>query len=373
MDHAIEAGRRFSGTIEYVRLIDLIQVSCLAKMRHRIKVDALDETGKGGSFYLDSGNVVHAESDAGIGEEAFFEMLHWKRGRFETLPLPEEIAISINRNWEYLLIQALRMQTERTESEAGGAPAHDISAGFLGNIRDIGLSEIVQLICLDTIDRIVEIRSENITGTIYVRGGQICHAQAGDEVGRQAFFKMLAANSGSFEILSCSFNCEVTIDIPWEHLLIEGMRILDEASGVVGEHGEEPAESLLQKVQKKNVAQKIRLAMTGDKETRSILIHDGNRAIQVAVVSNPRITDSEIASIAYSRQVDEEVLRRIAADKEWVGIYSVRLALASNPKTPPAIAKKLVPTLNRRDLRNLSLSKAVSAFVTNEARRRLQT
>ncbi|HYA42618.1 MAG TPA: DUF4388 domain-containing protein [Syntrophobacteraceae bacterium] len=366
-----KTGGRFSGTIEYVRLIDLVQVSCLAKMSHIIKVDSLNVADGTGSFYLDSGNVVHAELGDKIGEEAFFEILQWERGRFETLPLPENFPATINRNWEYLLIQAVRMQAGKDGSEDGGPTTQSLSRGFRGSINDVGLTDIVQLICLDSIDRIVEIRSETLAGTIHVRGGQVCHAQTGDLAGQEAFFKMLAAASGSFEILSRSMKCEVTIQAAWEHLLIEGVRLLDEASGVVEEQDKLRAESLFQKVQKKNVAQKIRLAMTGDKETRGLLIRDGNRIIQLAVVSNPRISESEVAAIAYSRQVDEEVLRRIAADKEWVALYPVRLALAANPRTPPAISKKLASTLNRRDLRNLSVSKAVPALVANEARRLL--
>ena len=366
-----KAACRFSGTIEYVRLIDLVQVSCLAKMSHVIQVDSLNETHNTGRFYLDSGNVVHTESDDKIGEEAFYEILQWESGRFETLPLPENVAVSINRNWEYLLIQAVRMLGGKVDSEDEGPATQGLSRGFRGHINEIGLTDIVQLVCLDSIDRIVEIRSETLTGTIHVRGGQVCHAQTGDFVGQEAFFNVLTAPGGSFEILSRSVNGDVTIDLPWEQLLIEGMRILDEAwEGVEGQ-GKQRAESLLHKVQKKNVAQKIRLAMTGDKETRGVLIRDNNRMIQLAVVSNPKISDSEIAAIAYSRQVDEEVLRRIAADKEWVEIYPIRLALTANPKTPPAISKKLVATLSRRDLRSLSLSKAVPTLVANEARRHL--
>lgn len=370
MDHDQEASRRFSGTIEYIRLIDLIQVSCLAKMSHIIKVDCPDKSGK---IYLDSGNVIHTESDYKIGEEGFFELLLWERGRFETLPLPEDVTVSINRSWEYLLIRAVRPPEEKEAAEDGGPPARDPSRGFGGNINDISLTDLVQLVCLDSIDRIVEVRSETLTGAFHVREGQVCHAKTGDFVGQEAFFKLLTARSGSFVTLPCSEDRDVTIDMPWEQLLIEAMRFLDEASGVTNEEqGEKRAETLFQKVQKKNMAQKIRLAMIADKETRNILIRDANRLIQVAVISNPKITEGEVAAIAYSRQVDEEVLRRIATDKEWLRLYPVRLALAANPKTPVAISRKIVPTLSRQDLRNISLSKSVPTLVANEARRHLK-
>ncbi len=114
MDQGQTAIGRFSGTIEYIRLIDLIQVSCLAKMSHVIKVDSPAATGM---VYLDSGNVVHAESGETTGEEGFFKLLQWEMGRFETLALPEGVSASINRPWEYLLIQAIRVPGDKESGE----------------------------------------------------------------------------------------------------------------------------------------------------------------------------------------------------------------------------------------------------------------
>jgi hypothetical protein len=149
---------------------------------------------------------------------------------------------------------------------------------------------------------------------------------------------------------------------------MEAMRLCDEtAESTV----EERAQTLLEKIQEKNVAEKIRLAMLADKETRTILMRDSNRMIQLAVLGNPKLTDGEVASIACSRQVDDEVLRRIAAHREWVKIYAVRLSLVVNPRTPIPISRRFIPTLNRQDLRNISLSKSVPSIVAKEAKRQI--
>jgi hypothetical protein len=52
-------------------------------------------------------------------------------------------------------------------------------------------------------------------------------------------------------------------------------------------------------------------------------------------------------------------------------IYPIRLSLATNPRTPIAIARRLVPSLGQKDLRNISRSKCVSTLVAGEARRLL--
>jgi len=372
MDMTVEqeqASGGFNGTIDYIRLIDLIQVSCLAKMSRTVRVDSSEATGK---IYLDSGNVVHAESTEARGEDGFYEMLGWDGGHFETSPLPEDVTPSISRAWEYLLIEAIRLHREDAvqPKEKTGTEPQNPSRAYFGTINDIGLTDLVQLICMDNTDRIVEVQSEELSGRVHIRGGQVCHAETGDLKGEQAFFRMLSVRCGTFVTLPDPGESEVTINMPWEYLLIEAMRYMDEASGDDDdEEAQKKAESLLQTVRRKKVAEKIRLAMTADKETRNILIRDSSRMVQLAVIANPKITDSEIAAISYYRQVDEEVLRRIAGQREWIKLYPVRLALATNPKTPVGIATKLIPTLTRMDLRNISRSKSVPTVVANEARR----
>jgi hypothetical protein len=79
--------------------------------------------------------------------------------------------------------------------------------------------------------------------------------------------------------------------------------------------------------------------------------------------------DSEIEAIAKSRAVHEDVLRQIAATKEWMRSYSVKFNLCSNSKTPVPIAMKLLPHLREYDLRKLAKSKDVSSGIATHARR----
>jgi hypothetical protein len=130
-------------------------------------------------------------------------------------------------------------------------------------------------------------------------------------------------------------------------------------------------ETLFQQVQKMTTVDKIRLAMRGDKEVRNLLIRDGERTVQMAVVSNPRITDNEIAVIVSSRNVHEEILRQIGASREWFKSYPVKVALVQNPKTPLSTALRLLPTLMLKDLRALAKSKSVPNVVAQAALRLL--
>lgn len=123
--------------------------------------------------------------------------------------------------------------------------------------------------------------------------------------------------------------------------------------------GSDSIRSLFQKIQTMSVTEKLDLARKASKEARSILIRDSNKLIQLAVVNSPKITESEILAIASNRQVNDDVLKEIAMNKEWLRNYQIRLALVNNPKTPLSIAMAQVTYLNRRDLSLLAKSKGV--------------
>ena len=82
--------------------------------------------------------------------------------------------------------------------------------------------------------------------------------------------------------------------------------------------------------------QKIMLAIKGGKEERTLLIRESNRLIQVNVIRNGRITEGEVAYIAQMRTVNEEVLRIIAKNREWMKKYPITKNLVMNPRTPAA-------------------------------------
>ncbi len=137
-------------------------------------------------------------------------------------------------------------------------------------------------------------------------------------------------------------------------------------------NGVEEKQSLFQLIQGMSVSEKLDLARKSTKEARTILIRDANKVVQMAVITSPKITDSEVLMIANNRQVHDEVLRHIAGNREWVKNYQIKSALANNPKTPLPLALKLVPYLTQRDLGLMAKSKAVPRAISLACQRRLR-
>ena len=130
-------------------------------------------------------------------------------------------------------------------------------------------------------------------------------------------------------------------------------------------------ESTLQKIAALNVAQRMAVAMKGSREERAVLIRDPNKIVAVAVLSSPKITETEVESIAKMANVSDEILRMIGFSRAWTKNYAVVHALVRNPKTPVAMSMNFLSRLNDKDLRNLSTNRNVPDVLRVSARKRV--
>lgn len=156
---------------------------------------------------------------------------------------------------------------------------------------------------------------------------------------------------------------------------ISGTRVLDV---VVYEEPKEEAEgkpqapkkklNVVQMINRMTTPQKIKLALSGGKDARGLLIRESNKQISLSVLENPRITDGEIDFFAQSTNLSEDIMRKIGTNSEWTKRYSVARALVNNPKCPAGIAVGFVSRLNDRDLALLEKSRNVSEAVRSAAR-----
>ncbi len=129
------------------------------------------------------------------------------------------------------------------------------------------------------------------------------------------------------------------------------------------------AQSLLQKIQSLKIGERMQLALRGSRDIRSILIRDPNKEIMLAVMDNPKISETEIELIARQKATSVEVLRAIAKKEEWLKTYSIVHALITNPKTPPGIGLKHIYNLRLKDMSLLSKNRNVSEVIRATAKK----
>ena len=119
------------------------------------------------------------------------------------------------------------------------------------------------------------------------------------------------------------------------------------------------------------IAEKIKMALSGDKEWRSILVKDSNKLVSGSVVKNPRISEAEILTLVKSGIQNDEIMRLICANKEWIKVYKIRKALIENNRTPVQHATRYLNTMDVKDLAYFAKSKNIATVISTLAKRLL--
>ncbi len=125
--------------------------------------------------------------------------------------------------------------------------------------------------------------------------------------------------------------------------------------------------SMIRRLMLMNTRDRMKLAMKGDREARTILVRDSNRVVSTGVINNPRITEHEVENIAAMRTISDDVLRLIAMNRAWARAYPIIHNLARNPKTPIPTVMNILPRIRTKDLKNLSQNRNVSEAVRRQA------
>jgi len=131
--------------------------------------------------------------------------------------------------------------------------------------------------------------------------------------------------------------------------------------------------SKYQELQEMTVSEKIKMALTGDKEWRTLLIRESNKLVNTAVLRNPRISEGEVLNIAKNRSSSEEMIRIILLNRDWTKLYEMKKALVVHPRTPLQKAMRFMTFLSEKDIRALAKSRNVTQAIANNARRMLMT
>lgn len=118
-------------------------------------------------------------------------------------------------------------------------------------------------------------------------------------------------------------------------------------------------QTLIQRLAKMTVAQRVQFAMKGGSDARRTLIRDTNKVVQRAVLQSPRLTDQEVEAFASMSSLTDEILRLIASNRNFRKNYTVVRNLINNPKSPLDVTLHMLPMLNAIDLKRLTTNKNV--------------
>ena len=109
-----------------------------------------------------------------------------------------------------------------------GASGLAQSAGVVGDLRNLGVPDIVQTLHLGLKTACVRLTGKDGEGKIWFENGRIRHAELGNLSGELAFYGMLRWQEGPFVIAHGQSTKLRTIEMDEMQLMMEGLRRLDE-------------------------------------------------------------------------------------------------------------------------------------------------
>lgn len=141
----------------------------------------------------------------------------------------------------------------------------------------------------------------------------------------------------------------------------------EDSDKITIEEIQEKIVTTLQRINELTVPERIKLALTGSRTERMILIKDANKLVALAVLESPKLTEDEILLTLRDRSIAREIIAKIANKREWAKNYTMTLEMVQNPKTPLKKALGLVNKLHLKDLKHLTYDKNVHYVVRNVA------
>jgi hypothetical protein len=148
----------------------------------------------------------------------------------------------------------------------------------------------------------------------------------------------------------------------------------DEDGPAVSEQDKQPPskERRLQALLQMRPLEKIRTATLGDRYDRSILVRDSIKAVAMATIKSPKVREDEAVAYSANRALSLEVITYISNRRDWIKLYTVKLNLVMNPKTPMARSMTLLSFLNQADIQKVARSKNIPSALATAAKRKLQ-
>jgi DNA-binding response OmpR family regulator len=135
---ALDCIHRLSGCFSALSAADLIQMLCLAQRTAALRITA---RGEAGSVMVKEGKLFHAVWGSLVGHEALCAILDAQDGVFRTTPLPDDVQANIHTNWQYALMEAVRLLDERANSsprQTGSFPAIRVEDSVLDKMSSHG-------------------------------------------------------------------------------------------------------------------------------------------------------------------------------------------------------------------------------------------
>jgi len=143
-----------------------------------------------------------------------------------------------------------------------------------------------------------------------------------------------------------------------------------DADEILGQLLARPAtETAWDRIRALSQTDKMLLAIKANRSDRALLVQDNDPRVLLSLLRNPRLTVDEVARVARSSYLTYQIADVIIKTSQWMASVDVRLGLIHNPKTPPAFALRILPTLPQSEIK--TIARAGTSMALKQAALRL--
>ncbi len=111
-------------------------------------------------------------------------------------------------------------------------PLKSAAAGFDGEITGLGLADLIQLDDVNRFSGCIDVHYQDRSGLIFLKDGEIVHAEHGNEIGEAAFYEIVSWPGGRFSHQENVATTRSTIRKSCQFLILEAHRLMDERRAV---------------------------------------------------------------------------------------------------------------------------------------------
>jgi CheY-like chemotaxis protein len=99
---------------------------------------------------------------------------------------------------------------------------------FSGSLAELSCVDVLQMLCIARKSTALRLSMGTSAGVVHIDAGEPVHAVWDDLAGEEAFFRILGVKSGLFFTAPLPPDGERSLRGDWQHLMIDGLRRLDE-------------------------------------------------------------------------------------------------------------------------------------------------
>jgi hypothetical protein len=111
------------------------------------------------------------------------------------------------------------------------------------------------------------------------------------------------------------------------------------------------------------LGEKVTLGRLATPPILALLLRETDAKALEAALTNPRLREEDVLVAVRRETVSPALLAEIAASRRWTGLYSVRLELVLQKRTPLAVALAQLSSLLEKDLRRIAATPELTPLV----------